>query len=211
MTANKTANLARIAEKVGQFGKKARIRPISSVTSLCLVGYFATTLSGYCIERSESTVRTSVTQWMKGHPVMGTQPRSITKVEVLPNAATPGAVAVVSLSPQGTVVLNRDTRLPMIVMFTPNDTIKVGKDYVEPAKHAARMLESLGANQPYVGETSTIQNGMPFTPDPNAKKKFTGSFNDLNFRFFSRSLRKKELGATVSKRSVCLYCPATFL
>lgn len=158
MTPNQTSKLARFAVKIGEFGEKARIRPVSSVTSLCVVSCFAATLSGYCIERSDSMVRANVTQWMKGHPVMGTQARSIKKVEVYPSRATPGAVAVVSLSPQGTVVINRDTRLPMVVMYTPDDTIRDLKDYVDPAKHAAAMLASLGANQSYAKETSTVLN-----------------------------------------------------
>jgi hypothetical protein len=94
---------------------------------------------------------------MTGHPVMGTQARSITKVEVYPNVATPGAVSVVTLSPQGSVVVNRDTRLPLIVMYAPDNTIQNMTDFTEPAKHAASRLAALGANQSYVGETSTIK------------------------------------------------------
>lgn len=134
--------------------KPIRLTLAAALLTACLMPI------GYCLERSESTVRQEITQWMKGHPVMGNEPRTIAKVEVYPNESTPGAVSVVSMSPKGTVVVNRDTRLPLVVLYTPDTTIQDLREFGEPASHAANMLATLGANETYKRETSTIQNNV---------------------------------------------------
>ena len=143
-----------------KFNRKAPERPNSSITIVCMLGSLAITNAGYSTERSETTVRNEVNGWMKNHPVMNTQARTISKVETYPNATTPGAVSVVSLSPKGTVVVNRDTRLPMIVMFTADTTILDLEEFSEEVIHASQILKTLGPNETYVGVAPTTTNDV---------------------------------------------------
>lgn len=151
------ANLTNFGQK---FNRKVPGPPNTSITFVCILGSVSIVNSGYGNERSADAVRNEVTQWMKSNPVMGTQARTIAKVETYPNATTPGAVSVVSLSPKGTVVVNRDTRLPMIVMFTADTTILDLGQFREEVIHAADILKTLGPNEIYVGVAPSTTNDV---------------------------------------------------
>ena len=149
--ATKLGNLANFSQMLSQMSLGRRI---NSITALCMLISIAVTAEGYSAERSENDVRSKVTGWLKNHPVMGTRARTISKVQIYPDAKTPGAVSVVSLAPQGTVVVNRDTRLPMIVMFTADTTLTGMGQFQEGVIHSANILKTLGPNEDYVGVKS---------------------------------------------------------
>lgn len=128
-------------------------RLISSVTSICGLVSIALTIAGYSGQRSDTTIRQEITGWIKDHPVMAN--RTIAKIQTHPNAATPGAVSVVSLAPTGTVVVNRDTRLPMVVVFTPDTTFADNVMFDEHVANAAANLKTLGPNEIFVGVKPT--------------------------------------------------------
>lgn len=129
-----------IANLSHNFSQRRLNRPTSSITYICMLLSIAVTLAGYSAERPQITIRDEVTGWMKNHPVMGTRARTITKIQNHPDATTPGAISVVTLSPTGTVVVNRDTRLPMIAIFTADTTVQDLHVFDVQVAHAAEVL-----------------------------------------------------------------------
>ena len=147
-----------IANLSHNFSQRRLNRPTSSTTYICMLLSIAVTLAGYSAERPQTTIRSEVTGWMKNHPVMGTRARTITKIQNHPDATTPGAISVLSLSPTGTVVVNRDTRLPMIAIFTADTTVQDLHVFDVQVAHAAEVLKTLGTTETDTGVAS-------YTPD----------------------------------------------